>query len=197
MAGAAGRLGDLGVVTIRAARLRRHTTRHIAGGKVAVYITDAHGQHPQVAGRVPFDDHACCALRWAPDGRHVLVSSATTCEGNGLFAVPAAGGPTRPLTRDPRDLESPAFSPDGTRIAYSVQRFDCHMGAGEPIHLETVAADGTGARPATAEGDPNAGSFDIDPAFSPAGTALAFVAETFDSTRDPDHPTSGRRTSSC
>jgi Tol biopolymer transport system component len=161
------------------------------GATVAILITDAHGLHPRVVGRVPFDDHGCCGLQWAPDGRHVLVSSSTTCQGKGLFAVSAAGGPTRPLTRDPRDLESPSYSPGGTRIAYSVQRFDCHLGAGEPIHLETVAADGTGATPATAEGDPNAGSFDIDPAFSPAGTTIAFVAETFDSSTIQTIPVQG------
>ena len=144
-----------------------------------VVVTDPHGRNPRVAGRFPFDDHGYGSLRWLPDGKRVLFLTSTSCGGKGLYAVPAGGGAAQRLNADPRDLEAPAWSPDGTRIAYSVQKFTCHLGEGEPIHIATMAADGSDPQRVTDDGDGQSGSFDGEPSFSPDGGSLVFSAGTF------------------
>jgi Tol biopolymer transport system component len=144
-------------------------------------MTDAHGRNPRVVGRFPFDDHNYSDLRWLPGGRSVLFLTGTTCGGSGLFAVPAGGGATRRLDHDPRNIETPTWSPDGMRIAVSVQNFTCHLGAGLPSHIATVAADGSDARRVTDDGDAQLGSFDRFPSFSPDGARIAFAHGGFDS----------------
>ena len=148
------------------------------GVTIAVLVTDTHGRNPRAVGRFPFDDRNYGELRWLPGGRDVLFLTGTSCGGDGLFAVPAGGGPTRRLGRDPRDLETPTWSPDGTRIAVSVQDFSCHLGAGLPSHIATVAPDGSDARRVTDDGDLQRGSFDRFPSFSPDGDRIAFAHGT-------------------
>ena len=157
----------------------RHSSR--AGVTVTIYVTDVHGRNPKAVGRFPFDDHNYSQLEWLPGGRRVLYLTGTSCGGDGLFAVPAGGGAARPLTRDPRNLEAPAWSPDGRSIAVSVQRFACHLGAGLPIHIATLAADGSRPRRVTDDGDAQVGSFDRFPSFSPDGRRLAFAHGTLGS----------------
>jgi len=149
-----------------------------AGVTVTIYVTDVHGRNPRAVGRFPFDDHNYSELQWLPGGRRVLYLTGTSCGGDGLFAVPAGGGATRPLTHDPRDLEAPAWSPDGRSVAVSVQRFACHLGAGLPVHIATLTSDGSHARRVTDDGDPQAGSFDRFPSFSPDGRRMAFAHGT-------------------
>ena len=149
-----------------------------AGVEVTIYVTDIHGRNPRAVGRFPFDDRNYSALQWLPGGRRVLYLTGTSCGGDGLFAVPAAGGPARALTHDPSNLEAPAWSPDGSRIAVSVQALSCHLGAGLPIHIATLAADGSDVRRVTDDGDAQAGSYDRFPSFSPDGSRMAFAHGT-------------------
>jgi Tol biopolymer transport system component len=146
-----------------------------------VLVTDTHGRNPQVVGRFPYDDHGNAQLQWLPDGRSVLLLTSNSCGGKSLYTVSSAGGAARPLTNDPRDLESPSWSRDGSTIAYGVEQFGCHIDAGESSHIETVRADGTGVRQVTDDGDPGQGSFDGGPSFSPDATQIAFNHGTFDS----------------
>ena len=139
----------------------------------------ADGEHPHLAGRFPWDDHGEADLVWTPGGKRLLFLTVNTCSGSDLFGVSPAGGPAVQLTHDRRDLESPAWSRDGTTIAYAARDFTCHLGDGLPTHLETVHADGSGAQRVTDDGGANDGSFDGDPAFSPDGTRIAFDHGTF------------------
>jgi tricorn protease len=74
----------------------------LGGQPVAAQITDARFLHqPSVA-----------------DGRIAFVSDGE------LWTVPLAGGVATPVTNDGKPKSSPRFSPDGTRLAYSVQTAD-------------------------------------------------------------------------
>jgi Tol biopolymer transport system component len=151
------------------------------GVTLPVLVTDPHGRNPRIVGRFPFDDHGTFALRWLPDGRTALLLTSNSCGASGLFTVSSAGGAATALTSDPRNLGSPTWSPDGSTVAYSVGQFGCHLGEGEPTHVETVQADGTGVRRVTDDGDTQLGSFDSGPSFSPDGAQIAFSHGTFDS----------------
>ena len=140
------------------------------GVTIPVFIAGSRGEHPRLVGRFPWDDHGEADLVWTPGGKRLLFLTVNTCNGSDLFGVSPTGGPAVQLTHDRRDLESPAWSRDGTTIAYAARDFTCHLGDGLPTHLETVHADGSGAQRVTDDGGTNDGSFDGDPAFSPDGT---------------------------
>ncbi|HKV67281.1 MAG TPA: hypothetical protein VJN72_04270, partial [Gaiellales bacterium] len=70
----------------------------------------------------------------------------------------------------------PAFSPDGTRVAFSVQESFSRPDRGVASRIWVAHADGSGARQATR----GPGS-DTSPGWSPDGRVLAFLS-------DRDHP---------
>ncbi|MFN7923758.1 MAG: protein kinase [Bryobacteraceae bacterium] len=65
------------------------------------------------------------ALTWSPDSRAVVAATNEVSEGRiALYAIPVAGGPWRRLTDPPAQADpfgdrTPAFSPDGTKLAFS------------------------------------------------------------------------------
>ena len=87
-----------------------------------------------------------------------------------LWAIASAGGGARRLVGGQGWDETPAWSPDGNRIAFARSVF----APGEPdvalsVDVWTVAADGRGRRNVTRDGSASS------PAWSPDGRRLAFV----------------------
>jgi Tol biopolymer transport system component len=88
-----------------------------------------------------------CQLSWSPDGRWLATARAraageTTPESGGIHLIPVAGGEPRAVTfpEPPLHDVSPAFSPDGSALAYA----RCRGGPGASsscCSIEVVSLD--------------------------------------------------------
>jgi hypothetical protein len=84
-----------------------------------------------------------------------------------LFSVDADGSNERRLTWSPQVEQQAAWSPDGTRIAYT-----SNTGTGGTFRIWTMNADGSGQMQLTSAGSSTDSEF--SPAWSPDGSRIAF-----------------------
>ena len=84
----------------------------------------------------PADWPHCSAPAWSPDGK-TIAFAARWDAGNGLYLVPAEGGPPVKVY-DKQGACEPHWSPDGTRLVYETE-----------THICTINPDGTKNRPVT------------------------------------------------
>lgn len=129
-----------------------------------VYLARAGRVTPVAATRLPEHEPT-----WRGD--ELLWTAVDRAQTSDVWTADATGGDRRDHTARPGLSETgPAFSRDGTRLAYSAEQ----PGGGARI----VVADASGAAPrvlappGTADGDR-----DTDPAWSPAGDAVAFTRQ--------------------
>jgi len=111
---------------------------------------------------------ACCPA-WSPDGRYVAFERCGDNKGdnNGLFIVPALGGPERKLPAEETCGDGLSWSPDGKFLA-----LPGHERSDQPrIYLFSV--DTLKRKKLTSLPSPFVG--DTQPAFSPDGKLIAFV----------------------
>lgn len=112
---------------------------------------------------------------WSPDGRSlafVHIQEGARRIVSTLEVMPAAGGPARSVThvtftvRRPDSLSQPAWSPDGSRIVYTVTR----LGRGGNFHPSLFVVAATGGKPKLLAREAEAA------AWSPDGSRIAFAS---------------------
>jgi Tol biopolymer transport system component len=89
---------------------------------VITWMIAMRGRHPDtssVASYVPYTEiQGDIAPSWSPDDKEVIYCRLSNEEAT-LYVVPANGGTPRPFLTGPRDGCLSAWSPDGTRVAFS------------------------------------------------------------------------------
>jgi dipeptidyl aminopeptidase/acylaminoacyl peptidase len=136
-------------------------------GRADLVVAPVDGSGPPVVVTADAAADSSGDFTWADGGRQLVYVAA---DGR-LVAVPAAGGRLRCLSRD-GEASAPAASPDGTRVAFVLERDDA-------CEIATVPLDGS-AWPARVS---TGADWSIDPAWSADGRLLAWHEWDF-----PDMP---------
>jgi Tol biopolymer transport system component len=119
-------------------------------------------------------DGQVTSFSWSPDGSQIVFTKQSPKPkdvygqdlGQDLYVVPTDGGRPVALTHDGRSMD-PAWSPDGTKIAFVSRREKMDFRRSTIYLMNT---DGTGRTALTTEGTP-----DGEPTWSPDGSAIAFI----------------------
>lgn len=120
---------------------------------------------------------------WSPDGKTIVYSGGASAQSRpDIFTIPATGGTPKQITAtDDHEESEPAFSPDGTKIAYSRSGCDIPFGGGSCVYV--MGADGSGQTNLTPENqvpgcETQPGYYfngaSKSPTWSPDGTKIAF-----------------------
>ncbi len=140
-----------------------------------IYVMQSDGSHlQQITSGSVWD----MSPAWSPDGSSIVFTSnrcCTTAHSTGnyaLYTIDPDGSGLRRITSQTASDISPAWSPDGTRIAYvrSVDDYGLPQ-TSRPDQIWTVNADGTDARALT-----NNGRMNDAVAWSPDGRDLAYIS---------------------
>ena len=141
-------------------------------GEGEVYVMNADGTGLTNLSNDPAGDHAPV---WSPDGSRIAFVSRR--DGNAeIYVVDADGTGATNLTNNPVWDYGPTWSPDGSHIAFVSDR-DYEpplMPDGHPHEIYVMKADGSGQTRLTIRA-----VMSEDPAWSPDGPQIAFVARMF------------------
>ena len=108
---------------------------------------------------------------WSPEGDRLVFAATDGDENTDIYVVGTDHSGLTRLTTDPGDDYQPAWSPDGSTIAFRSTRDD---------RLWLMAADGSGQEPLFPSGGEG---FAYQPSWSPDGTQLVYVWGDADETR--------------
>jgi TolB protein len=141
-------------------------------GAYEIYVMRPHGTRLR---RVTHDRWPDDQIAWSPDGKQLVFSSGRASGRSGISVINVNGTGYRRLTRD---LEAmPAWSPDGTTIAYD--RYNPAAGTSGTDEIWLMNRDGSNRRqltfPPENEESASLNGHDSMPDWSPDGTEIAFV----------------------
>lgn len=116
--------------------------------------------------------------QFTPGGTAIVYQTACGEPSADLYSIGADGTGLQRLTDTPVDETQPAWSPDGSQVAY-VEQPVANKCDGCPDELWTLRADGTAQHALTTEKD---GNWDVSPTWSPDGRTVLFAHETYSPT---------------
>ena len=139
----------------------------------AIWVMDRLGAEPRRVVRDDFDGGAGGGV-WSPDGTRMAITNGSSGYSQ-IGVLDVATGRIMPITYEPNEHSSPAWSPDGAWLVY-VRSDD----GGMSRDVVLARADGTGEPRTLTDGKGMRSS----PSFSPDGTRVAYIEST--SVRTPD-----------
>jgi hypothetical protein len=145
------------------------------GGAVLVLVDVASGRREET----PVSDVSqLFNPSWSPDGSQIVMSGLKGGLSN-LFIYTVATKSIRQLTADPFADVQPAWSPDGTTIAFATDRFtssldDLRFG---PLRIGLLDLSTGVVRRLAGDADPVTTDKEINPQWSPDGTAIYYIGD--------------------
>src|SRR5207247_597212 len=147
-------------------RIAFHSNRT---GQYQIWVMNADGSDQH---QITSDAEASTDPAWSPDGAQIAfvrIAPVSTTAFNvpkspEIFRIGAGGGAETQLTHDPSNDIDPAWSPDGSLIAFTSDR------QGDPQIFTMDAGSGQGVVNVTSPGDTVSGF----PDWSPDGSRIAF-----------------------